>query len=262
MQNMDTRIARDAACEIVGSAGSRGLPATSAARLERRGERHPVVTSDDAVGSVDEPSILWKLAQVLGRVLTSCLFDLKVYGLENVPKRGGVLLVANHQSYLDPLLIGVRVSRPLSYVCKSELFSNRHFGRFLTFLNAFPLRQGAGDIGAIKETIARVKEGRALALFPEGSRTPNGQMLPILGGVGLIVRRAQVPVVPVAIEGAFAAWPLFKSMFRRWRIHVVYGPPMDLSGVKGEEIVRQIENTLNVMFENLKDMNRREERWS
>ncbi len=189
----------------------------------------------------DHPSAAWKLAQVFCRIFTTCCFDLKVYGQHHVPPKGGVLLVANHQSYLDPVLVGVRLERPLHYIAKSELFENRHFARLLRWLNGFPVRQGAIDVGAVRETITRLREGHALTIFPEGSRTNNGELLPIARGVSLVVRRAKVPVIPVAIEGSYQAWPIDQSMFRPRKIRVMYGPPMELSGLSDEEILHTIE---------------------
>lgn len=207
-------------------------------------------------GVGNTPSTLWKLAQTLCRIFTTCWFDLKVYGVRYVPRRGGVLLVCNHQSYLDPMLIGVRLNRPLSYVAKAELFENRYFARLLRWLNAFPVRQGSGDVGAVKQTIARLKEGRALAIFPEGSRTDHGDLLPVQRGVGLVLRRARVPAVPVVIDGSFQAWPLWKKLFRPSNIRLVYGPPMELSDLKDEQIVQRIEATLREMFAKLRESDR------
>src|SRR5438067_10314676 len=133
-----------------------------------------------------ERSLPWRYLQILARVLTTLLFDLKVYGRRNVPPRGGVLIVSNHQSYLDPVLLAVPLERPLNYIAKSELFENVWFGRFLRSLNAFPVRQGAGDVGAVRETIQRLKEGHLLNIYPEGSRTETGEIGPMLRGVGLI----------------------------------------------------------------------------
>ena len=96
------------------------------------------------------------------------VFDLKVYGRHHVPAKGGVLLISNHQSYLDPVLIGVYLERPMTYMAKSELFENKHFGWLIRALNAFPIKQRAGDVGAIKETIKRLKTGALLNVFPEG----------------------------------------------------------------------------------------------
>ena len=163
-----------------------------------------------------------------------------------------MLLVSNHQSNLDPLLVGVRLNRPLSYIAKAELFENRYSARLLRWLNAFPVRQGSGDVGAVKESIARLRAGRALALFPEGARTDNGDLLPVQRGVGLIVRRAKVPTIPVVLDGSFQAWPKWNKMFRSGHIRLVYGPPMDLSGLKENQIVRRIEATLREMLQSLR----------
>jgi 1-acyl-sn-glycerol-3-phosphate acyltransferase len=206
-------------------------------------------------GDLDEPSIAWKFAQVFCRIFTTCCFDLKVFGRNNVPHEGGVLLVSNHQSYLDPVLVGVRLDRPLNYIAKSELFENRHFAKLLRWLHSFPVHQGRADVGAVRETIVRLRAGRALAIFPEGSRTNNGELLPIERGVSLIVRRAKVPVVPVVIEGSYRAWPITESIFRPTNIRLVYGPPMDLSGLSEEEILRKIEKTLREMLGKMRQAN-------
>src|ERR1700688_1742001 len=96
-------------------------------------------------------SLIWKYFQIIARIGTTLMFDLKTYGRENVPKDGGVLLVANHQSYLDPGLVAVHLYRPVSFLAKSELFENPYFGWFIRKLHAFPVRQGDGDVGAVKE---------------------------------------------------------------------------------------------------------------
>ena len=140
--------------------------------------------------------------------IPTVFFDLKVYGAYNVPRTGGVILVSNHQSYLDSVLLATRLDRPLSYMARVETFNNRAFAWLIRALNAFPISQGAGDIGAIKEAIARLNAGHALAIFPEGSRSNDGRIKPLEKGVGLIVRRARVAVVPVVIVGSFEAlWP-------------------------------------------------------
>ena len=194
----------------------------------------------------------WKFLQVIARILTTLLFDLKVYGVDHVPAEGGVLLVSNHQSYLDPVLLGVRLKRPLSYLAKSELFKNRAFGRFIRWLGAFPVKQGSSDVGAMKQTISRLQEGHALNIYPEGSRTENGQMLPMERGVSLVIKRANVPVVPVAIDGSYQAWPKSHRLFRAHPIRVMYGPPMELSGLKPEQILQTVDQTLRRMFDQLR----------
>jgi 1-acyl-sn-glycerol-3-phosphate acyltransferase len=197
---------------------------------------------------MSNPSSLWKLAQCFCRIFTTCCFDLKVFGAKHVPHEGGVLLVANHQSYLDPVLIGVRLPRPLNYIAKSELFENRHADRLLRWLNSFPVRQGSVDVGAVRETIARLRAGHALTIFPEGSRTNNGEMLPMSRGVSLVVRRAKVPVIPVVIDGSYQAWPMSRTIFRPRKIRLLYGPPMQLSDLTEDQILHTIDTTLHEML--------------
>jgi 1-acyl-sn-glycerol-3-phosphate acyltransferase len=197
--------------------------------------------------------LLWKCAQAVARFLTTLLFDLKVYGRRCVPARGGVLVVSNHQGNLDPVLLGCRMERPMSYLGKSDLFEVHPFCTWLIrSLGGIPVRQGAGDVGAVKETIQRLREGHVLNFYPEGARTKDGEIGPLEKGVALIVRRSGVPVVPAVIVGSFEAWPRKRSVLRPWPIRVRYGPPMDLAGQDSEEIIATIDRTLRDMLEELR----------
>ncbi len=202
-----------------------------------------------------KPSPLWKLAQVLVRVGTSVLFDLKVYGRHNIPAEGGVLMISNHQSYLDPAILGAQLWRPMSYLAKSDLWKNPVFGWLITRLNAFPVRQGAGDVGAIKETIRRLEEGHLLNIFPEGSRTEDGELLPIQPGAALVIRKAGVPVVPAVIEGSYACWPRGQLLPSPGRIRILIGEPMQVDHLKGKQIVEAIDRTFRDMLAELRQLN-------
>lgn len=197
-------------------------------------------------------SFAWKCMQVLARILTTLLFDLKVRGFHYIPKRGGVLIVSNHQGNLDPVLLAVRLNRPVNYIAKSELFGGWLATLLLHTVNAFPVRQGAGDVGAVKETIHRLQAGHVLNIFPEGQRTPDGQIGPLLGGVALIIRRARVPVVPAVISGSFEAWPIHRSWFRPFPIHVEFGPPLDFAGLDARQIMASLDRTLHAELERLR----------
>jgi 1-acyl-sn-glycerol-3-phosphate acyltransferase len=205
---------------------------------------------------MNQRSLVWRYLQIIARVGTTLMFDLKTYGEKNVPKTGGVLLVANHQSYLDPVLVAVRLYRPVSFLAKSELFENPYFGWFIRLLHAFPVRQGEGDIGAVKEIIRQLDEGHVLNIYPEGSRTESGELGKLEKGVALVIRRANAAVVPVAIDGSFAAWPKGKKLFHADPIHVKYGKPMNLSDKKGEEIIRTLEEELRKLLNELRSMTR------
>jgi 1-acyl-sn-glycerol-3-phosphate acyltransferase len=192
---------------------------------------------------------VWIFVQLVCRILTTVFFDLKFYGAYYVPKTGGALLVSNHQSYIDPVLLALGLDRTLSYMAKSQLFKNPLFAWLIRSLNAFPVEQGAGDIGAVKESIARLQDGYLLNVFPEGSRTEDGEMLPLERGVALLIRRAKVPVVPAVITGSYEAWPKSKKFLRPHAIRVVYGPPMDLANLDRDEMLALIDQTLRRMYE-------------
>ena len=198
------------------------------------------------------PTLLWNVGKIICRIVVSRYFDLKVYGAHHVPKSGGVLLASSHQSYLDPVLLGVKLNRPMSYLARSGLFKNPIFGWLIRNLNAFPVRQGEGDIGAVKETIRRLQEGHALNIFPEGTRSRDGELQKIESGIALIVRRAEVPVVPAVIDGSFDAMPPGSKMIRPAPIRVAFGPVMEVAGMKGGQIVKKIDETFHAMLADLR----------
>ena len=213
----------------------------------------PAATEPAEPFGPDRPGWLWKTAQALVRIWTTLFFELKVYGVRNVPRTGGVLVVTNHQSLLDPLLLGVQHGRGMSYMAKSELFRNRFFGGLIRRLGAFPVKQGSGDVGAIRETVSRLQEGRMLNIFPEGSRSETGEIGPMLPGAALVIRRMGpgVKVIPAAIDGSYAAWPKGQRFWHRHPVRVVYGPAIDVTGLKGEQITTKIDKAIRTLFERL-----------
>ena len=114
--------------------------------------------------------------QGVARLVTTLAFDLKVYGKHYVPRKGGVLIVGNHQSYIDPPSIGAQIPRMTNYIGKSELFETKFTNWINRRMGAFPVRQGEGDIAAVREAIKRLQAGAALVLFPEGARTEDGEL--------------------------------------------------------------------------------------
>lgn len=196
--------------------------------------------------------MIYKFFRALFRILTSAWFDLKVYGKENIPKTGGVLLVSNHQSFLDPVVLGVQLEREMSFLAKSGLFVNPVFGWFIRRCNAFPVRQGEGDVGAVKETIRRLQEGKMLTVFPEGGRCEDGELQPILNGASLVVRKAQVPIVPVVIEGSFKAWSKHMKLWQRSPVRVLIGKPAVVHDMKAKDITAFIDRQFHELMAELR----------
>ncbi len=156
-------------------------------------------------------------------------YRLRRLHIDRVPRTGPVLIVANHQSYLDPPLIGVCLShREIHPVARVGLFNIRPLAWLIRALNAIPIREGAGDVAAMKEALMRLKNGAAVVIFPEGSRTFDGAVSPFQRGAALLVKRSSCPVLPIAIEGPYDAWPRSRKRPRFWRqrISIMVGEPI------------------------------------
>ena len=150
----------------------------------------------------------------------------RAYGTRHVPTHGGVLLVANHQSFMDPVLATMALPREADFMARDSLFSQPAFRKLIVYLNAFPVRRQTADLNAIKEALRRLKQGRLLVVFPEGTRTEDGRIQPFLPGLGAIARKARVPIVPTLIDGMHAAWPRDRALPSPGNIVIEYDRPI------------------------------------
>lgn len=131
----------------------------------------------------------------------------KVYGKQNIPKKGPVLILCNHQSFLDPMICQRGSSRDFWFVARSTLYSSAIVGKAMGHLNTISIQQGGSDIASIRKIIGKLKEGCAVGLFPEGTRSTDGKIGTIKPGFTLIIRRSGATVVPAVIDGSFKCWP-------------------------------------------------------
>jgi 1-acyl-sn-glycerol-3-phosphate acyltransferase len=166
----------------------------------------------------------------IGKVLVGAFFKLftrlRVKGKENVPLKGGVLVVANHLNFNDPPLVGAILGRQVVFMAKDELFHHRPLAWFLRSLGAFPVHRGRLDRKAIRQSQKVLAEGKALVMFPEATRSPDARLQPAFPGSALIASRRSVPVLPVGIAGTERLKGLW--LFRRPRITVNIGKPFSL----------------------------------
>ena len=163
--------------------------------------------------------------------------------IHHVPAEGGVILASNHQSFLDPPLIGGFVGwRQFAFMAQSYLFKVPVLGSMIRALNSVPVSGSGGDTASIKALVAALKDGRPVVVFPEGSRTPDGAMQPAKRGVVLLMRRAKCPVVPVAIEGVFDAWPRTRKLPRLfgYRFMVKYGAPIPPEDLREDDALERV----------------------
>lgn len=157
----------------------------------------------------------------------------KVVGRENVPRRGAVVVVANHLNFNDPPLLGVSLGRQVVFMAKEELFRSRLLAWLLDSLGSFPVHRGRLDRAAIRRSGQVLSEGRALVLFPESTRSKDGQLQPAFPGSALFASRHGVPVLPVGIAGSEQLRGL-GCIFRRPRITVNIGQLFTLPSSGGK----------------------------
>lgn len=162
-------------------------------------------------------------------------FRLRVFDREKVPLRGPVLLASNHQSFFDPVVVSLGLSRQTCIMAREGLFRIPVLNALIRSLNAFPIRRGEFDREAIRNALEVLQRGEVLLVFPEGTRTRDGSLNPAKAGIGFLARKAGAPVVPVVIHGAWRAWPAHRALFRLFvPIRVAYGEPLDpMAFVKG-----------------------------
>jgi 1-acyl-sn-glycerol-3-phosphate acyltransferase len=185
--------------------------------------------------------------RVMNRILAAfALFVFRVYGrlrvvgLENVPATGAVLLAANHASYADPPLAWAAVyprRRPWG-IAKSELWDRPVVAYLLNCIGVYPVRRGAADRAAIRQALSLLERGEVVGIFPEGTRTSDGNLQPGRAGIALLMQKSGAPVVPVAILGTYAMMPRHRKWPRPARLTVAFGKPMHFDKEMGrEEIV-------------------------
>lgn len=141
-------------------------------------------------------------------------FSYRSVGSLNMPKQGPVLVIANHESFLDPLAVGLAVRRQLHYLARKTLFRSPVFGTFLRSVGCVPVDQDGVAKEGLRTSIDLLQAGKTLLIFPEGERTWTGQMQAFKPGLSLILKKVPVPIVPVGVAGAFEAYPRTKLVPR------------------------------------------------
>ena len=164
-------------------------------------------------------SVLWIVCRAVG----VSVFGVRTRFAEPLPERGGLIVLSSHQSHLDPLLLGLACDRRLSSLARSSLYAFKPFGAVITALDAIPIDREASALVAMKTVIRRLEEGAAVIIFPEGTRTATGRLGELKSGFALIAKRAGVPIVPVAIVGAWECWPKTRIFPRPGRIRLEFG---------------------------------------
>ncbi|MEM6798216.1 MAG: lysophospholipid acyltransferase family protein [Planctomycetota bacterium] len=175
---------------------------------------------------------LWyRLTQYVAGTFFRVWFRLRREGHRGVPASGPLVLVCNHQSHLDPVIVGVMCRRQIAYLARDTLFKGP-LGVLIRSYDAVPIDREGSGLAGLRATLKRIKQGDAVLLFPEGTRTGDGELQPLQPGFLALVRRGKAAVVPVAVDGPFLAMPRGKSIPRPVRIGLCYGDAIPFEEVK------------------------------
>jgi 1-acyl-sn-glycerol-3-phosphate acyltransferase len=174
------------------------------------------------------------LGYSLSKTIAKTFFNYRVIGAENMIEEGPCIIAANHCSYLDPPLVGVACKRAIHYLARKSLLDVPILGPILPELNVIPVDQKNADRSALMGAIRVVRNGGAVLIFPEGTRSPDGNLQPGQPGIGMIVAKTGAPVVPARISGSYEAFPRGSSCPRLGSVTVSIGPALRFDSLENE----------------------------
>lgn len=173
-------------------------------------------------------------SRAIFRRLLKTFFSFEVEGKENIPGKGPFIIVSNHTSYADPVVVGVACdTSTLSFMAKKELFKMPIIGRWVKAVGCIPVERHSGNSGPLKKALNKLKEGQAIGIFPEGTRSSNGNLQKSEPGIGLLALKSGVPVIPVYISGTSKAMPKGQKFPKPCKIKARIGKVVDISGSAG-----------------------------
>ena len=193
-------------------------------------------------------SILKPTVRVLGRLW----FRLSVVGVDRVPREGKLLLASNQLSVLDPALIGSVMPRELDYMAKTELFQIPGFGALIRALNAHPVDRSGSDSAALRLALRLLGDGRAVLVFPEGTRGVEGSLQAARAGAGMLAALSGAPVLPVYVRGSGRALPKGAALPRPARVTVAFGDPIRFAKTRGRTRYQDVSDEIMAAIGRLK----------
>ncbi len=183
---------------------------------------------------------LYWLGKTLAKIICMCLGRFRLHGTDNIPDEGGVLIAANHGSFLDPPVVGTGVKRPCFFMGKKELFDVPVFSWIIRHVGCFPVDREAPNKATLKFAVKILKEiGSPLVVFPEGGRTRDGELQEAGIGAALMASRAGAPIVPAYIKGTWESHGPGSKLPRRSNISVRYGEPIETATPDGKKASKE-----------------------
>jgi 1-acyl-sn-glycerol-3-phosphate acyltransferase len=168
------------------------------------------------------------------RLMYQLYFRWRVFNPGRVPLSGPVILAANHESFLDPMLVGAGLKRDINYLARESLFRFPGIGALLRSWNTVPVNREGGGAAGLKAILDRLLAGGAIILFPEGTRSRDGKMQKARSGIGLTVIKSNGLVIPVRVFGTYEAFGRHLNFPRPRRVAVKYGEPLRFETLRAE----------------------------
>lgn len=170
-------------------------------------------------------NLSYRIGHTVFRAFARSFYDFRVIGEENLKLAGPALIVANHVSFLDPPFIGQAFDEPLYFFARKTLFDHPMAGKLLRSWQTIPVDKDKPDASSLKATIRLLKSGKKILMFPEGTRSLDGEPHKAEAGVGLFIAKSSAPVLPVRIYGSYEAYPRGAKFLRPAQIRLVVGKP-------------------------------------
>lgn len=191
-------------------------------------------------------TIVYNIFYNLAKLLARFLFSMKVVHPERMVEQGPLIIAVNHSSYFDPPLAGICSRRGVYYLARKTLLKWPFFGPLFPAMNVIPVERDGNDMSALREVVKKVKEGNAIILFPEGTRSKDGNLQPGRAGIGLVIAKTRAPVLPMRIFGAYEAFPKGSKGLHLTNITVTIGKPIYFA-------TEEIEPTTRETYQRLSD---------
>lgn len=191
----------------------------------------------------------YHIGRQISQLLCVGLCRIRCEGREHLPRDGAVLVCSNHQSYFDPILVGLACRRRLNYLARKTLFRHPLFRHLIHFFDAIPIDRDGIGVEGIKETIRRLRRDEMVLIFPEGTRTADGELRQLKPGFCSLARRGTTTLQPVAIDGAYQCWPRQAKAPQLDRIAIVFGPPItpdQVAGMENKELINELAARIEV----------------